>query len=232
MSKNEGSSRIGSVRLRRRGENWQADFRFRGRRERRLIVAVYRKDAERQALDLHVALTTGKYQGVAPAPEDLTIADAFGRAIADCRGNARTRAHYAHEADMFRRWLAEARPNVRYWSAIQTETLRAYPAHCIKAGLAHDSIRLRLGIVKMTSRYWFENDPERYRDVARPVRLPARNEDPFERAEKERRKALSRDALATFLDFLATDRPHLRRIVHAASHVRLANHGGAGAPRV
>lgn len=204
---------IGCVRLRPRGENWQADFRNpkTGRRDRRLIRAVNQTDAERQGLDLHVRLTTGQFQSV-PA-DDLAVVDAFGRAIADSRGRPRTRRHYASQADLFRGWLAETRPAVRYWSEVHTDTLRAYVSHCVKVGLAHESIRHRLAVVKLTSRYWYENDPERYRDAARPVRMPLKSEDPFERAEKERAKALCRDDLVAFLDFLKNDRPHIGRIV-------------------
>jgi len=139
--------------------------------------------------------------------------------MAKLRHEVRDCIHGFIEFDNFEKQLIDSWPIQRLRhihqlvSSARPKTPRAYLAHCIKAGLAHESIRHRLAVVKLTSRFWFENDPERYRDVARPVRLPAKNEDPFERAEKERRKALSREDLAAFLAFLATDRPHQRRIV-------------------
>ena len=206
--------KIGCVRLRARGKNWQADFRNpkTGLRERKLIVAFDQKDAERQALDLHVLLTTGQFQSSSPRNE-IAVVDAFGRAIADCHGRDRTRRHYANQADLFRRWLAETRPAVRFWSEVHTETLRAYLSHCLKQKMAHETVRHRMAVVKLTSRYWYQNDPDHYRDIAGPVRLPPKDEDPFERMEKEQAKALSRDDLVAFLEFLKTDRPHIRRLV-------------------
>ena len=52
--------RIGCVRLRKRGKNWQADFKHDRKRCRLTICALDQEDAERQAGDLHLELTTQK----------------------------------------------------------------------------------------------------------------------------------------------------------------------------
>jgi len=54
----------------------------------------------------------------------------------------------------------------------------------------------------MASRYWSENEPERYRDVARAAKLPKDETNPLERAERERAKALPAADARALLEFL------------------------------
>ena len=62
---------------------------------------------------------------------------------------------------------------------------------------------------RLARRAWFESEPERYRDIARPVRLPKDESNPLERAKREQAKVLSGSVVKAFLEYLRERRPDL-----------------------
>lgn len=206
------SKRIGYVRLRlRQSGRWQADFRdpTTGRRVRQTIRATSVADATRQARALNEQVKTGRWQ-TPKRSSGPTVGEAMSAAIESSHANLQTRRDYVWNANRFLKWLGRHRPNVTRWSDLKTEVLRAYLAYCHKRRrLSLASLRYRFVPIKMASRIWAENDPDVYRDIARPIRFPKADGNPLEQAARERRKALSADDLHTLLAFLYERREDL-----------------------
>jgi len=82
--------------------------------------------------------------------------------------------------------------------------------HCHRElKLSRPGVRSRLLVIKMASRYWMQNEPDKYRDFAAPVKLPKDETNPLARAERERAKALSAADARALLEFLRERRPDL-----------------------
>jgi integrase len=138
------------------------------------------------------------------------VGQAISAAIAASNGSPVTRRHYACFADLFLEWLGDKYPRVKTWDAMATEAVRDYQTHCQRElGLADDTVKRRMLPVKMASRYWHENDPERYQDVARAVHFHCSASNPLENERRERAKALSASDLAALLTYLHTREPVL-----------------------
>jgi len=199
-------------------EVWQADWWAGGRRHRQNLRVVDRADLDRQVAMLNELVITDMLQPANATPKDtLTVEAALDRAIEASNGRDRTKWQFKWHAKDFLAWLARERPEVRLWSELKTETIRAYLAHLRdrRIGnkkdrpLARNSLRLYLCPLKMASRFWAQNDPDRYRDVAACAKLPPDYSDPLERAEREQAKALSPADLDSLLCFLRMRRPAL-----------------------
>jgi len=144
-----------------------------------------------------------------------TVAEALIEAInaKQPSANDTTRKDYARRAQPFAEWLSVAKPKVKRWGDVSTKVIRDYLADLLSCAngqtgqvLSHDGVRMRLFVVKMTSRYMAETYPDRYGEVAKPVGLKRARR--FAR-EKEDGRALDGESLRAFLAFARERRPDL-----------------------
>jgi len=214
--KERRSFKVGCVRVRPLGSGkWQADFSSdpnapeKGQRTKRTFHALSMADARRQAVDFHNRAVAGEFRVSARAAAP-TVREAIEAAVDASNANPKTRAQYLWNMERFLEWLARARPAVKRWGDLGTDAIRAYAMHGHRElHLARATLHSRLVPIKMASRYWCEDEPDRYRDVARPARLPKEEVSHRERAAREQAKALSGADTLTLLRYLKERRPDL-----------------------
>jgi len=185
-----------------------------GRQLRRDLPATTKAQALEMAEKLNADHLTGK--GYLPDVDcgGHSVGEAIVEAINGKTGTANdaTRKNYADRAEPFLQWLADRKLKARRWGDISTKIVRDYLNDILAEknergeSLCFDTIRMRLFVVKMTSRYMAESYPDRYVDVARPVSLKG-----VRRAARTREveRALDAPTLQTFLGFLRQRRPDL-----------------------
>ena len=151
----------------------------------------------------------------AAPPDTLTVKDAIDQAILASNGRAMSKKAYHWQIHFFLDWLAIERPQIRLWSEVRAETIRAYvvflrdrPVKGVaRPNLARDSVRNYMVPVRMVARYWNENDPETYRNVGACAKLPPDKSNPLERAKRDQGKALSAADFGALLQWVKTNEP-------------------------
>lgn len=203
------STKIGNVYIkRRRSGRWRACWvdPLTKRYVRRLLPATGFKEAQKQARVIHQELAAGR--GFSPRQRGTvghSINQAVLEAVKHSDANERTRRNYLSRFNGFAVYLNEHCQGVEAWSEVSEQILANYVAHCRRAGLAHDSIRLRLYVLRLTSAYMARTYPGRYRHVTTALRL--RRLDPPQ-AERETCEAiLQPEELRALLAWLKEHEP-------------------------
>jgi len=143
----------------------------------------------------------------AECPESINIPDALAAAIASSRsGNTHTIYNYKLYAAQFATWIQTAHPDITDWSDIRPHIIQQYQASLEARGLAYDSIRQRMAVVRATSRFFASNYPEYFRDYARAVR-PAARKTPW------RPEAIPTNAVLQILQYARESNPALYPIM-------------------
>jgi hypothetical protein len=174
MSSKQGFTR-GYIRARPAGKpgRWQLDWRDpeTGQRLQRRVRAASLQEVRDIADHLSREVSAGR--GLLPAQRQFkpTVDEAIQEAIAASRGNVQTRREYVGLANLFGKWLNEARPGIASWAEVTTKALRDYLDHCRILRLSSDQIRKRFYVLKMTSRYMAQTYAPQFQDVAAPVRF-------------------------------------------------------------
>jgi len=111
----------------------------------------------------------------------ISVVEAITETIRNSKADDRCRRDYKSAADCFLRWLTDAFPGLELWRDLRPSHINQYVTFCENQGLAYDSVRKRLFILKAASR--FMSDEFEYRDIARKARIkkPDKN---FEEPEK------------------------------------------------
>jgi len=126
--------------------------------------------------------------------------------IENADANAATKHDYASRGNQFLAWLARTHPGVDRWADLTPKIAQDYLRACEREGLAHDSIRLRLFVVRATSLYMSRTYPAQYAHITQSLRLKRPHPDLSERAS---RRALSAGNIRFLLEFLEQRRPGL-----------------------
>ncbi len=131
---------------------------------------------------------------------DLDIASAFHRTLSASSGSAEHKRHQFEFADYFLRWCDQKR--LTHWRQLRLELLREYVNELIGRGLKAKTISHYLEPVRSTSSFLAANWPDEYRDICRPLRLPAHaGRDGVYRGD-EGNPVLSYKELLKFLEWL------------------------------
>lgn len=205
---------------------WRVDYRDPLTRKRaRVILPVSNfKDEEKEAKAINDRLGSGKgFAGRIRGSVGHTVQAAVLEAVKHSSGNERTRADYLIRYNPFSEYLAENVPGVQAWSDVTEQVLAIYMEHCRRDGVAHDTLRMRLYVLRLTSAYMSRTYPSHYRHVTANVKV--RRHDP-PKSELEAKDAIlspsqARGLLRLFLRIsiqeFERDRDMPRRIVGVES---------------
>lgn len=142
---------------------------------------------------------------LASRSEQHPIKETVAEAIQASDANQQSKKDYTRRYNAFSNYLTAKEPDVAYWSHVDVSLLKRYLKHCRDLGLAHDSIRLRFGIIRLTAIYMARKYPDRYRNVVKDIVLkkkaPSKSEIELPRA------VLSPPQLRRLLDWLKENDP-------------------------
>ena len=171
---NQSGKKVGFVRLTQKGGRWLAAWwnADQQRYVRRLLPAENYKQAESMAGEINKGLLSAG--GFLPTMRNnkggISILEALIQTIANSKASNRCRRDYKSAADSFLYWLAQYQPGLESWGELRPSHISQYLTFCESQGLAYDSIRKRLYIVKAASRFMAE-EYERFKDIARKVKV-------------------------------------------------------------
>ncbi len=151
---------------------WEVRYgdRATGKYVRRRLDITSKKEARAYADALNSRLASGEAAEPEPSRSGpITVRDAVASYIKNCSGGEETKADYVSSFNAFVKWLSGRRLRVRYWQDLDGALLMDYARHCQRKNLAHDTVKYRLGILRMTSRHMaFMHGT---RDIAAGMRL-------------------------------------------------------------
>ena len=209
MSKKNGKKpryKIGKVLLGRfESERWEIRYidPITGKYSRKRLPYTKYADAKAEAERVNISLAAkdGWAAGLerAEVRERHSVRDAVREAIKASRANERSRQDYACRYNSFSKYLASSLPNLRHWDEITTKTLLDYADHSRKQGLAPDSVRLRMCVLRLTSGYMARTYPQ-HNDVAAGVRLNL--DRPPKTLQQRREEILTPAQVRALLEFL------------------------------
>lgn len=100
-----------------------------------------------------------------------TIQEALTESLKNNRANRNTKIQYTNFANLFHKWLTETFPGIKYWGDLKPKHLNQYILWCEKKRYAYDTIRLRLFIIRSTSKYMSENYWKVHRDISKGIKI-------------------------------------------------------------
>lgn len=162
-----------------------------------------------QAINIELLAKKGFPIGLEIAAQSAqhTIKDCVLEAIKASDANDQSKKDYKRRYNSFSKYLTSEEPDAAYWSDVDVSLLTRYLMHCRNLGLAHDSIRLRFGIIRLTAIYMARKYPDRYRNVVKDIVLkkkaPSKSELELPRA------VLSPPQLRRLLDWLKENDPRV-----------------------
>lgn len=202
-------TKVGSVYLREvEPRKWRASWTdpLTHRHIRRVLPAATFKQAEVLAKEINAEIAQGR--GFAPKMRGTsghTVSDAVLEAIKHSNANDRTRKDYLFKFNPFADYLNRNAKGVQCWGDVTEEVLGNYLEHCKREGIAFDTIRQRVYVLRMTSAHMSRTYPDLYRDVAKAIRLK-RNYHPSQDSE-EGAAILDPRQMRQLLAFLRANEP-------------------------
>ena len=169
---------------------WRVDWRdpLTKRRHRVILPASSFKEAMQQAQRINSEIAAGRgFSGRLRGTAGHTVSDAVLEAVKHTNANERTRRDYLWRFNPFAEYLAKHASGVAAWSDVTEPVLENYIEHCRRKGVAYDTIRLRLYVLRLASSYMARTYPGQYRNVAAGIRF--RRHDP-PKAEIEAKNAI------------------------------------------
>jgi site-specific recombinase XerC len=126
-----------------------------------------------EAKEINKRLAAGK--GFAPrlrgSASGHTLADAVLIAVEHSGANELTRRDYLSRANAFLAYMERSFPSIKAWAAVTPEMVANYVESSRREGISHDTLRLRLYVLRMTARFMAATFPDEHRDVCAGVRL-------------------------------------------------------------
>ena len=157
--------------------------------------------AEAKAVAGHLAKQAYRGKGYLAAQDKVPgLEEGIVEAIRLSRGRNETKADLIRRAKLFLACMANRHPSVKTWADLRPSMVEDYLRVCERAGLAHDSIRLRMVPVKMTWRRMYADYPERVKTPA-SIKLAT--------PPKREIECLETDEVAALLDWLKAHGPDL-----------------------
>ncbi len=204
-------TRVGSIYLKEiEPRKWRASWTdpLTKRHKRRVLPAATFKQAEAQAKEINAAIAQGR--GFAPRMRGTaghTVNDAVFEAVKHSNANDRTRKDYLFKFNPFADYLNRNAQGIQAWSDVTEEILGNYLEHCRRQGIAFDTIRQRVYVLRMTSGYMTRTYPDLYRDVAKVIRLKRSGPRPEESEGGD--AILNPTQLRSLLEWLRDNEPML-----------------------
>ena len=139
---------------------------------RRILPAAAFREAEKQAQEINKELAAGKgFGGRLRGTVGHTVREAIHEAVKHTDANDRTRRDYLNRANPFLEYLAAHYKGIAVWSEVTEQILENYLEYCRKQDIAHDTIRMRLYVLRLTSSYMTRTYPDQYRHVTMALKL-------------------------------------------------------------
>ncbi len=178
-------------------------------RNARQIPADARAQAE--AKNLEIAADNGHGEGLRrrQAERKHTVREAVLEAIKGSDGNQHTQKQYVRLYNTFSTFLSESMPGVRFWSDVDEKTVVDYHAWSKAQEVSWDTVRQRIAVVRLCSKYMTRTYPGQYRVVTDSVRL--KRKDPPKADLDAKDVILSPCQIRSFLSWLEERNP----MIHA-----------------
>lgn len=188
---------------------------------RRILPGANFKEAEAQAKEINATLAQGKGFGgrLRGTAGGHAIADAVLEAVKHSDANDRTRKDYLSRFNSFASYLAENLPGVTEWGELNEEIIQNFIEHSKREGIKHDTLRLRLAVLRLTSTYMERT--HHYRHIFRGVRLKRTKPTLAEQSKAD--SILSPDVLRALVAWLEVNRPmvHVWGVLAGYSGMRM-----------
>ena len=196
--------RVGTVYLKEvRGEKWRASWTdpLTKRHMRRILPASSFQEAKKQAKGINTDLAAQKgFGGRLRGSTGHSVADAVLEAVKHSDASERTRKHYLCLYNAFSDYLDANAKGVEAWGDVTEPIIENYIEHCRQENVSHDTLRLRIQVLRMTSDYMSRTYPDSYRHVTTRLRLKRFDSPKAELDEQE--TVLSAEQLRSLLDTL------------------------------
>lgn len=171
--------KIGKVLLKQIGEHkWQMCWLAKPGSEeylRRILPFTNYKDCEREAQkkNLELAAQRGFSTGLEHRNQTQVhaVKDAVLEAIRASTAGPLSRKNYLGCYNQFSVFLRACAPEVAYWHQIDQPLINRYLEYSRSRGLKYDTIRLRVAVVRLTSKYMARTYPDLYRDATQGLVL-------------------------------------------------------------
>jgi integrase len=167
---------------------WRADWRdpLTKRRHRVVLPVSSFKEAQRKAKEISDELSAGRgFGGRLRGSVGHLVGDAVMEAIKHTDANERTRKDYWSRFTAFAEYLESNTPGIKAWSDVTPAVLENYIEASRKTGIAHDTLRQRVFVLRLAASYMTRTYG--YRPIASGIKL--RRHDP-PKAELEAKEAI------------------------------------------
>ncbi len=173
---------------------------------RRILPATAYREAKAQAQEINKDLAASRgFGGRLRGGFGHGVADAVIEAVKHTDGNERTRRQYIYCANQFINYLEAHAAGVRSWGDVTEEIIGNHVEYFRREDIPHDTMRLRLYVVRLTSKFMSRTYPKLYRHVTVDLRM--KRTDPS-KAELEAKSAiLTTDQLRELLAWLKSHSP-------------------------
>ena len=166
-------TKIGRVFLREiEPRKWRADWRdpITRQRVRRVLPVVDFKEAQKRAKEINEEIAEGRgFRGRLRGTTGHLIGDAVQEAVKHSNASRATRKDYWRRYAPFAAYIKANLAGVRAWGELNEAILENYIEACRRQTISHDTLRLRLFVLRMTSRYMSRTHG--YRDIAAGIRI-------------------------------------------------------------
>lgn len=187
---------------------WRVDYRdpLTRKRTRIQLPASDFKAALKEAKAIEETIGHGKgFTGRMRGSIGHTVRAAVHEAINHSGANEQTRADYMRRYNAFSEYLTKNLPGIQSWGDVDEKIIENYMEECRREGVAHDTLRMRVYVLRLTSAYMTRAYPGHYHNITANVKL--RRHDP-PKAELETKDAIVSPAQARALfKWLANNDP-------------------------
>jgi len=167
--------KVGSVFLKEvKPRKWKASWTdpLTKRHTRRMLPATEYREAERMAKDINSKVAQGRgFGGRLRGSDGHTVSAAVIEAIKHTNANGRSRHDYLFYFNPFAEYLSTRAKGVQAWSDVTEPVLQNYIEYCRQKKIAHDTLRLRLFVLRLTAAHMSRTYPDQYRNTAAGLRL-------------------------------------------------------------
>lgn len=155
---------------------------------RRMLPCSSHTEARLQAEDINANLAQGMgFAGRQRGVSGHEVHEAVLEAVKHSNANERTRKDYLGRFNAFADYLNRFAKGVVGWGDVTAGIIGNYIQHCREEGVSHDTLRMRIFVLRMTSDYMSRTYPDLYRHITTSIRLK-RTDPP--KAELERSESI------------------------------------------
>lgn len=203
-------TKVGSIYIREiEPRKWRASWidPLTKRHLRRILPAATFEEARAQAKEINAAIAQGKgFGGRVRGRVGHTFSDAVVEAVQHSQARERTKRDYLSRFNPFGEYLRTHVPGVKSWADITPAILENYIRHSRAQGIAHDTLKSRLFVLRLTGAYMART----YGNPNPTESLRLRRSDPPRSEIEAKDSILSPAQYREFLRWLEAEAPMVR----------------------